>query len=87
VLAYVPFALNGYDDSREARFLIRHQDGETVVTVDLEAERNWWADLGVYTFDPASSPLVATGTIAGDRRRGIWADAVAFVPVTDATTR
>lgn len=87
VLAYVPFALNGYDDSREARFLIRHHDGETVVTVDLEAERNWWADLGVYQFDPTSITLVATGTLAGDRRRGIWADAIAFVPVTDTTTR
>lgn len=87
VLAYVPFALNGYDDSREARFLIRHRDGETVVTIDLEAERNWWADLGTYSFDPAAAPLVATGTLAGDRRRGIWADAIAFVPVDAATTR
>ncbi|WP_298820569.1 peptidoglycan DD-metalloendopeptidase family protein [Chloroflexus sp.] len=87
VLAYVPFALNGYDDSREARFLIRHQGGETVITIDLEAERNWWADLGIYTFDPAARPLVATGTVAGDRQRGIWADAIAFVPVTDSATR
>lgn len=87
VLAYVPFALNGYDDSREARFLIRHRDGETIVTVDLEAERNWWADLGVYVFDPAATPFVATGTLAGDRQRGIWADAIAFIPVAEPTTR
>ncbi len=84
VLVYVPFALNGYDDSREARFLIRHRDGETVVTIDMEAERNWWADLGTYAFDPSTPSLVATGTIAGDRQRGVWADAVAFVPIADA---
>ena len=89
VLAYIPFALNGFDDSREARFLVRHRDGETIVTVDLEAERNWWVDLGVFTFDPSLSPLVATGTTAGDRRRGIWADAVAFILLTTSipTTR
>ncbi len=83
VLAYVPYALNGYDDSREARYLIRHHEGETVVTINLEAERNWWADLGVYTFSADAPALVATGTLAGDRQRGIWADAIALAPVAD----
>lgn len=81
VLAYVPFALNGLDESRELRYLIRHADGETTARVNAEDLRNWWADLGEYSFNPADTPLVLTSSLAGDRRRGIWIDAVAFVPV------
>ncbi|NJN16328.1 MAG: peptidoglycan DD-metalloendopeptidase family protein [Oscillochloris sp.] len=79
VIAYIPYALNGFDESEEMRYLIRHEDGETLVTIDAEALRNWWADLGTYRFDPAHSPLVSLSTLAGDNRRGIWVDAVAFV--------
>ena len=80
VLAYMPFALNGLDESREQRYLIRHDGGESVATVDAEDERNWWADLGEYELTPGEA-LVSTSTLAGDDRRGVWIDAVAFVPV------
>ncbi len=81
VLAYIPFALNGLDESRELRYLIRHADGESTARVNAEDLRNWWADLGEYTFNPADGPMVLTSGLAGDSRRGIWIDAVAFVPV------
>ncbi|MFV9504809.1 MAG: peptidoglycan DD-metalloendopeptidase family protein [Oscillochloridaceae bacterium umkhey_bin13] len=80
IMAYVPFALNGLDESRELRYLVRHSGGETMVTINAERERNWWADLGTYDLDPGSA-LVSTSSLAGDDRRGIWADAIAFVPV------
>lgn len=80
VLAYVPYALNGLDDTREMRFLIRHAGGESVAAIDAEDERNWWADLGEYELRPGEA-LVSTSTLAGDENRGVWADAVAFVPV------
>lgn len=80
VLAYLPFALNGLDESRELRYLIRHAGGESLATADAEEGRNWWADLGVYELVPGEA-LVSTSTLAGDDRRGVWADAVAFVPV------
>ncbi|MBP1465349.1 peptidoglycan DD-metalloendopeptidase family protein [Candidatus Chloroploca sp. M-50] len=80
VMAYIPYALNGLDETREARYLIRHRDGESVAVIDAEVERNWWADLGIYEFDPATA-LVSSSNLAGDSRRGMWADAVAFVPV------
>ncbi|NTU83968.1 MAG: peptidoglycan DD-metalloendopeptidase family protein, partial [Chloroflexales bacterium] len=82
VLAYVPYALNGLDESRELRYLIRHKGGESVAAVDAEDGRNWWADLGEYELEPGES-LVSTSTLAGDDRHGVWVDAVAFVPVTD----
>ncbi len=80
VLAYIPYALNGFDESRQLRYLIRHSGGESVATVNSEDARNWWADLGTYDFTPANA-LVLGGTLAGDQRRGVWIDAVAFVPV------
>ena len=82
VLAYLPYALNGLDESRELRYLIRHAGGESLATADAEEGRNWWADLGVYELVPGEA-LVSTSTLAGDDRRGVWADAVAFVPVAD----
>lgn len=82
VLAYVPYALNGLDESRELRYLIRHAGGESLATADAEDGRNWWADLGVYQLMPGEA-LVSTSTLAGDDRRGVWVDAVAFVPVGD----
>jgi murein DD-endopeptidase MepM/ murein hydrolase activator NlpD len=81
VLAYVPYALNGLDESHEVRYLIRHAGGESVAAVDAEDERNWWADLGEYELRPGEA-LVSTSTLAGDDDgRGVWVDAVAFVPV------
>ncbi len=80
VLAYVPYALNDLDESHEQRYLIRHRDGESLAVVDGEESRNWWAELGIFELDPATA-LVSLSTLAGDERRGIWADAVAFVPV------
>lgn len=82
VLAYVPYALNGLDETNELRYLIRHDGGESLAAADAEEERNWWVDLGVYALTPGEA-LVSTSTLAGDDRRGVWVDAVAFVPVTD----
>jgi hypothetical protein len=77
----MPYALNGLDESRELRYLIRQADGrESLALVDAEKERNWWADLGTYELSPATA-LVSLSTLAGDDRRGVWVDAIAFVPV------
>ncbi|NWF80345.1 MAG: peptidoglycan DD-metalloendopeptidase family protein [Chloroflexi bacterium] len=83
VLAYLPYALNGLDESKELRYLVRHRDGESLVVADAERERNWWVDLGTYAFAPGTA-LVSISTLAGDDQRGVWVDAVAFVPVADA---
>ncbi|WP_238613393.1 peptidoglycan DD-metalloendopeptidase family protein [Candidatus Oscillochloris fontis] len=80
VLAYIPYALNGLDESREQRYLIRHRDGESLATLNAEDARNWWADLGTYDFTPTKA-LVISGSLTGDLRRGVWIDAIAFVPV------
>jgi murein DD-endopeptidase MepM/ murein hydrolase activator NlpD len=84
VLAYIPYILNGLDDSQELRYLVRHSEGETEVRVNCEENANAWADLGTYTFAPADqsiqAPRVVLSTLAGDNGRGMWADAVVWIP-------
>ncbi len=80
VLAYIPYVLNGLDDSRELRYLVRHSSGETEVVISGEDHANHWADLGTYTFDPADTPRVTVSTLAGDEQRGLWADAMLWIP-------
>lgn len=83
VQAYIPYVLNGYDESRLVRYQIRHRDGVAEVIIDQERHANGWADLGVYNFDAASRPLVSVSTLTGDRDRGVWADAIAFLAIPD----
>jgi hypothetical protein len=85
VLAYIPYILNGLDDSNELRYVVQHAEGQSEVVIDGEEQANAWADLGTYHFDPAAdggiAPRVMTSTLAGDNQRGIWADAIAWVPM------
>ncbi len=81
VLTYIPYVLNGLDDSKTVRYHVRSSEGETEVIIDIETFANSWADLGTYQFDPSDPILVSTSTLAGDEGRGTWADAVAWVPV------
>lgn len=81
VMAYIPYVLNGLDDSRALRYRVHHSEGQTEIIVDGEAAANAWADLGTYRFDPAERPRVSVSTLAGDEARGLWADAVAWIPV------
>ncbi|NJK78787.1 MAG: peptidoglycan DD-metalloendopeptidase family protein [Chloroflexaceae bacterium] len=81
VLAYVPYILNGLDDARAVRYVVHHSGGETEITVDAEMMANTWADLGTYAFDPTLQPRVSVSALSADAGRGIWVDAVAWVPV------
>jgi hypothetical protein len=81
VLAYIPYVLNGMDDSRAIRYRVRHSEGEAAVVVNAESTANAWADLGTYYFDPAQQPRVSLSALAGDEARGLWADAVLWLPV------
>jgi murein DD-endopeptidase MepM/ murein hydrolase activator NlpD len=81
VLAYVPYALNGLEDSAKVRYRIRHAAGEALVDVNARTYANDWADLGTYTFEPGGGQVTLTN-LAEDGMRGIWADAILWIPVT-----
>ncbi|NJN66913.1 MAG: peptidoglycan DD-metalloendopeptidase family protein [Chloroflexaceae bacterium] len=80
VLAYIPFAMNGLEDARAVGYRVHSSEGEAVVTVDSETLANSWADLGSYRFDPADRPLVRVSSLADEAGKGVWADAVMWVP-------
>ncbi len=80
VRAYIPYYLNGLDDSRAVWYSVVHSAGETTLRVDSEAVANGWADLGTYRFAPGVPALVRLSTLAGDAGRGVWADAVVWEP-------
>lgn len=81
ILAYVPYVLNGLDDTEAAHYLIHSQQGQIEVVIDERNVANGWADLGIYEFDPDNHPLVSVSTLAGDHACGVWADAVMWIPI------
>ncbi|NJP05115.1 MAG: peptidoglycan DD-metalloendopeptidase family protein [Chloroflexaceae bacterium] len=78
VLAYLPYVLNGLDDSQEIRYRVHYAGGDALVTINGETWANGWADLGTYPFAPDAPAFVSVSSLAGDAGRGIWADAVAW---------
>ncbi len=83
VLAYIPYCINGLDDSQLVHYRVRHSAGETTVRVDNSIYANGWADLGTYAFDPfdaAHKPLVNVSALAGDHGQSVWVDAVMWIP-------
>jgi murein DD-endopeptidase MepM/ murein hydrolase activator NlpD len=80
VLAYIPYALNGLEDSKQVHYRVQHRDGADDVVVDAQVYANDWADLGTYDFTPDDATVVLTNQ-AEDSLRGIWADAVIWLPV------
>ncbi len=84
VLAYVPYVLNGMDDSRAVRYVVQAGTTHAATTINAEQHANFWADLGTYDFAAGDQSRVILSTLAGDNGRGLWADAVAWVPVADA---
>ncbi len=79
VLAYVPYAANGLDDAQRVRYRIRHSGGEAELIVSQERFANEWIDLGTYDFAPGQA-LVSLSNLAEDVQRGVWADAVVWLP-------
>jgi murein DD-endopeptidase MepM/ murein hydrolase activator NlpD len=81
VLAYVPYALSGLEDATKVRYRVRYSGGEADVVVNDSDAANDWVDLGTYTFDPNDRPSVALSNVVEAEQRGVWADAVVWLPV------
>jgi hypothetical protein len=81
VLAYVPYALSGLEDATEVRYRVRYSGGEADVVVNDSDAANDWVDLGTYAFDPNDHPSVALSNVVEAEQRGVWADAVIWLPV------
>ena len=79
VMAYVPYALSGLIDSDGVMYQILHRDGVAEVRVNSQEVANEWVDLGTYTFAERGRVLLPLRDAIGGR--GIWADAIIWMPV------
>lgn len=83
VLAYIPYALSGLIDSDGVMYQVVHRDGIAEVRVNSQEVANEWVDLGTYAFrDTGRVVLPLRDSIGG---RGIWADAIIWMPVSGST--
>jgi hypothetical protein len=83
VMAYIPYALSGLIDSDGVTYQVQHRDGITEIRVNAQQAANEWVELGVFTFDGSARVILPIRDAIGGR--GIWADAIIWLPVTGAT--
>lgn len=83
VMAYVPYALSGLIDSDGVMYQILHRDGVAEVRVNSQEVANEWVDLGTYTFAARGRVLLPLRDAIGGR--GIWADAIIWMPVAGSS--
>lgn len=80
VLAYIPYALSGLEDSRHMQYRIQHANGETDVVIDARTMANDWADLGSYQFTQGNQGVVILSNLTEESRLSVWADAIMWIP-------
>lgn len=84
VLAWIPYILSDLKDAENAQYVVGHADGSgdtKTITISQWTTGNWWADLGVYEFDPARAPFVGLTATDRDAGNNVWYDAVIWIPV------
>ncbi|HEU5089057.1 MAG TPA: peptidase M23, partial [Roseiflexaceae bacterium] len=80
VIAYVPYALSGLEESRRTQFRVRHADGEAAITIDARTYANDWVELGTYQFNAGQGAVVTLSNLTEDNQLCVWADAVMWIP-------
>lgn len=83
VVAYIP-PCGTVQASNSARYNIAHDGGSSEVTLDQQAKAGSWASLGTFRFGGGTDQKVTLSDVAGDNRRGLRFDAVAWIPRTDS---
>lgn len=80
VLAYIPYALSGLEDSRHLQYRIQHATGEADVIIDARTYANDWAELGTYDFKQGTQALIMLSNLTEESRLSVWADAIMWIP-------
>ncbi len=84
VQAYIPRC--GEEElTREARYTITHDGGETEVPLNQYNNAGAWVSLGVYSFGNEADPRVELSDLAGDDGRVVRFDAISWIPQSDTT--
>ena len=69
---------SGANRTKEARYLVRHAGGETVVTVNQETHGMTWVYLGQFYFEKGTQGSVILTNQSSDVNQAIIADAIRF---------
>lgn len=81
VLAYIPYYVNGHDDTSAARYVVYHAAGSSNVVINQFVFANEWVDLGTYDLDPATDPRVELSNQTSLANQGVWVGAMLWEPV------
>jgi hypothetical protein len=81
VIAYVPYALSGLEETRHMQYRVRHAEGEATITIDARTYANDWVELGAYQFAAGQAGAVTLSNLTEDNRLSVWADAVMWIPI------
>lgn len=84
VHAYIPSCGEATATS-SARYRIVHDEGVSEVTVDQAASAGSWVPLGSYRYAGFSSGMIELRDLAGDERRAVRYDAMAWTQLVDQT--
>ncbi len=84
VQAYIP-PCGSIDATHSARYIITHDGGITVVTVDQQAHKGTWVSLGRYSFSARLNPTIEISDQTSDNNLSVRADAIAWIPEKTGT--
>ncbi len=79
VQAYIP-PCGSTEATRSARYIITHDGGITVVTVNQQAHQGTWVSLGRYSFSARLNPTIEISDQTSDNNLSVRADAIAWIP-------
>jgi murein DD-endopeptidase MepM/ murein hydrolase activator NlpD len=79
VYAFIPYWYNDTLDTRAARYVIYHAEGEDVVVVDQALHVDRWVDLGVFPFAAGRQGFVYLDNLTDETGFGVWFDAVVWL--------
>lgn len=79
IRAYIP-ACGTVPATRQARYVVVHDGGVNVVTLDQEAAAGTWASLGSYAFLQRAAMVELSGLSTDDGERGVRFDALLWLP-------
>ncbi len=82
---YAPYCNTGSSETSGARYTVNHADGQSTVSVDQDENIGLWTSLGEFNLKAGTSTAVRlTDLTDTDSGRGVWFDAIRFMPLETA---
>lgn len=86
VQAYIP-GCGSFDATQSAQYVVTHDGGTTLVPINQAEHAGLWVSLGTYAFGARFTPMVEISDLAGDDKRNVLVDALAWIPSEEPLTQ